>query len=405
MKMNLKVANDNGNSEQAIIINNNLVTQPNVFSEELQFKTVGDKSPAQLMPDLLSNLFVSIDSTSLSGNGMYYIGQAAMDKGTNLINMRAGADKKSSHEVPIINTLGILAGWAVKNVFNEKGELVDKIDLEVEMATALPVSEYKIDGAPEKFQNRFIENKHNVFVHVGRERVDVSIKFNFVKVLPEGTSVLFHLMSKNVEGSHIFDEFTQEYKLSGLTGKYFKDKRVLHVDIGDGTTELPITTNYDFDDQKAIGINVGIAHAIEQAKEAFVAENAGFRELTRQKFSEYLKFPDKHKRYHTIAKRYMSVTLKPIVKQIVDQVRNQLDKSYNEIDLILVYGGGSILSKDQMYPLLKEEAQERLGEDMKVMWVPVTTATLMNVKGLNELLNSKMFEQLKKMQKTLNNFA
>lgn len=398
MKMNLKVSNDNGNSEQALFINNDLVRQPNVFSEELQYKTVGDKSLSQLIPNLLENLFVSIESTVLAGSGMYYIGQSALDKGSNLINMRAGADKKSNHEVPIINTLGILAGWAVQESYNEKGILVDKLELEVDMATALPVSEFKITGSAESFRKRFAEGKHNVFVYVGRERVDVSIKFNVVKVLPEGTSVLFYLMSKKSGEDKLFNEFEKEYKLSGLKNDYFKEKRILHIDIGDGTTEMPITINYDFDDQKALGVNIGIAHAIAQAKGKFVEKTEGFRELTRQKFSDYLKYPDKHKKYHNVAKQYMNTTLKPVVKQILDNAKDQLDSAYNEIDLILVYGGGSILSKDQMYPLLKEEAEKRMGEDMKVLWIPTQSATLMNVYGLNEFINSKIFEKIKKAQ-------
>ena len=95
-----------------------------------------------------------------------------------------------------------------------------------------------------------MEGTHRVTVHLNKVRVPVSIIFDYVKAIPEATPVVFALQ-KDREGNwrsgDIFQEFVDSYELGEkFSGAYFKDKRVLHTDIGDGSTEYPITEGNKF---------------------------------------------------------------------------------------------------------------------------------------------------------------
>jgi plasmid segregation protein ParM len=54
-------------------------------------------------------------------------------------NMQVGVDLKSESELPVVNTLAVIAAFAVKKSYEEEKVLPDKIEIRVDMATALPV--------------------------------------------------------------------------------------------------------------------------------------------------------------------------------------------------------------------------------------------------------------------------
>ena len=70
--MNLKIANDNGNSEHDLIIDGKLVQQPNVFAKIMRVPNLDDVNKEYVLKNLHDNLLVSIEG------GLYYIGQRAL---------------------------------------------------------------------------------------------------------------------------------------------------------------------------------------------------------------------------------------------------------------------------------------------------------------------------------------
>ena len=66
--MNLKIANDNGNSEHDLIIDGKLVQQPNVFAKIMRVPNLDDVNKEYVLKNLHDNLLVSIEG------GLYYIG-------------------------------------------------------------------------------------------------------------------------------------------------------------------------------------------------------------------------------------------------------------------------------------------------------------------------------------------
>ncbi|GIQ62034.1 hypothetical protein PACILC2_06020 [Paenibacillus cisolokensis] len=79
-------------------------------------------------------------------------------------------------------------------------------------------------------------------------------------------------------------------------------------------------------------------------------------------------------------------------RQIIQNIRKQLTKARNEVDVICVYGGGSILMRPVLYPLLKELCDER---EIKLLYIPAAYAVTMNAQGLDAFVRGKIYEALK----------
>lgn len=65
--------------------------------------------------------------------------------------------------------------------------------------------------------------------------------------------------------------------MKDITGEYFQEKRLLHIDIGDGTTEYVVTKGYDYDNDHSSGERHGIGHAIERAKKILKMNGVFYR--------------------------------------------------------------------------------------------------------------------------------
>ncbi|WP_424767668.1 hypothetical protein [Paenibacillus sp. sgz302251] len=391
MKFHFFVGNDNGNSEHDLIIDGQLVQQPNVNCAVDELPWSEEQSPESFIKNLQDQLVVTIDSPA-ARPGMYYVGKFALESGEILDNLQIGIDLKSDMDLPVINTLAQIAAMAVKKSYEEEKKIVDQLEVEVDMATALPVTQHT-DETSAKFEKRFTSGSHHVTVHLGIMRVGVKITFPFTKVVPEATPVIFTLQ-KDAEGNwregDIFEQFLKEYGIEKkFNGSYFKDKRILHVDIGDGSTEYPITEGNKFLRQFVHGSHHGAGYAIEEALDEF-NRLIHLPNSPRQFFSDVIKNP-KHK-YHARALKTLKRPLESQVKQIVQNVKRQLTKARNEIDLICVYGGGSILMQSTLAPQLKELCAER---EMQLLYIPADYAVQLNAMGLDAFVRGKIYEALK----------
>jgi plasmid segregation protein ParM len=391
MNYHFFVGNDNGNSEHDLIIDGKLIQQPNVNCTVDELPWGEEQAPEGFIKNLQDQLVVTVDSPA-ARPGMYYVGKFALESGEILDNLQIGIDLKSDMDLPVVNTLAQIAAVAVQKAYEEEKKIPDHIDVEVDMATALPVTQHS-DETSAKFEKRFTSGSHHVTVHLGILRVAVKIVFSFTKVVPEATPVIFTLQ-KDADGNwregDIFREFVETYDIEKkFNGSYFKDKRILHVDIGDGSTEYPITEGNKFLRQFVHGSHHGAGYAIEEALDEF-NRLIHLPDSPRQFFSDVIKNA-KHK-YHARAIKTLKRPMESQVRQIVQNVKRQLTKARNEIDLVCVYGGGSILMRSILFPQLNELCTER---EMKLLYIPADYAVQMNALGLDAFVRGKIYEALK----------
>lgn len=387
-----QVGNDIGNSEQDLFVNGQLIRQPNTYIRQDRIPWVDEVNEAAFIEKIHEQLVVTIDSPEVPP-GLYFIGESAINsKNSNSANnMIVGIDRKSDSVLPVVNTIGNIAGVAVQKAFKETNAVPDSIKITVDMATAIPYEEYK-EQTGRMFESRFTEGVHRATVHVGRKRVFVELKFEFVKVLPEATPVIFALQKNKNDtwrSDGLFNPFKKKYKINGMDGKFFLDKDVLHVDIGEGTTEYPITRGSRVDSNFQHGSNNGVGYAIEEATPDF-KQAVMQTEVPRNFFSKCL--IDQDHKFHNSAVEHIRTPLQNQSRAIVANVKRQISSARNLIDVIVVYGGGSILMKDFLNPELSQIA-ERL--DIQLLYVPDKYAVTMNAEGLDLFVRGKIFSALK----------
>ncbi|MGG3806088.1 ParM/StbA family protein [Metabacillus fastidiosus] len=389
--LKLLVSNDNGNSEHSLYINNELVRQPNVLARPNEGGFIADVPAESLVPNLLNNIDVTILSPSVRFNRRYYIGHQAINSKFQPTSMNVSLDKKYKHDLPIINTIGVLAAKAVMNHFNKTKIIPAELNVSVDMLTALPIEQWNPENA-KVFKDRFSEKPHTVTVHINGTDSTVKLNFDMVKVAPEGTPALFSIvydMNGEYNKGKMFEQFKEDYGKE-ITGEYLLGKRILHVDIGDGTCDTPVTDGFNLDRRHVSGCNNGVGHAITEAMRVFLKDNPTLTKTSRQKYSEYLK--DTTHQYHEEAVACFNDAMLTQAEFIFEHFRNVISYFDNEVDVIAVYGGGSILMREILYPLLKEVADDLSKE---LLWVPEEVAPLMNVNGLQVILNKQTKKEVK----------
>jgi len=360
---NKRIANDNGNGEHKIIIDGEFYRYPNTYKVLHTVRQDIDETVESAIHKLEDRMEVEITSKALqkeAGTKRYFIGKVAVQTGgSGSTTMNIRNVKKHEEDLPIVNTLGIIAVNAVKEHYKKVGKLEDAETIETvcDMSTALPVYIFS-EEAEKFFAERFMNHVHQVRVYVANITVNVKITFRYVRV---------------------------------LRGKYFTEKRMLHVDIGSGTTELVYTTGYKPNIDMSTGEEFGIGQAIENSIPALKKKLTGVK-LHRQIVGEYLR--DKNADFHDVAKECLQGPKQQTANELFDLIENHVQTIGYQVDVISVYGGGSILLNDVLYNMLVEY-YKNTPKKIEILWVPEEFAVEMNARGLQIYNEAKMDELIK----------
>ncbi len=397
-EIKLKVGADNGNSEQDIIINGTQLQQADVYGRVVGKLNLEDLDQEKFMNDLENNLVIGIVGSRYVNSGEFYVGNYTLRGRASVRNTEVGADNnKTNSEVVYLNVIGQIAAYAVKKAY--KGDkTVNDVEVTVDMTTALPITQYDKREA-ERFAEKFMDGEHRLTVKTPEKDYFVNIKFNFVKVIPEGVTTTFAIAGGAEE---IFKTYNKKVKenltkntkdslyLEELNTPYFakQQRRILHISIGESTTEYPITDGLAFDPNFVQGSNNGNGHAIKKALPLF---NNEFRcNYSRQQFSDVVKNPNHKFNQDTI--NYLMGPLEDEAEEIYRNAVDELERANNEVDVIMIYGGGSILMREFLEPRLEEVARRIRS---KILYIDKEHAVTLESKGLYNFTNSAIFKALK----------
>ena len=381
--LSFKVANDNGNNEQDMFINDYAVRQPNVYAKSSFLPNFEESSTEGVLKDIHNNLFVTIEGSS------YFIGSYALRSGKPCRSIEVGTDNnKVSSNIVYVNTLAHIAGEAAKVAYLSEAPIDQQIEVKVEMATSLPVSYYSKEQG-KIFASKFANKAHLVTVYAGAAEISVKIMFDFVKIIPEG-----------VTAAHAFcchKEYFETYNKSHsdkITCEFMKTARVLHIAIGEGTTEFPVTYNgLAFDPNFIVGTNNGNGHAIDRVLIPFQKE-FGLRGFTRQEYSEVLK--DETHNYHETAMQFIETALEDEAYAILSEAKNVIQATHNNISVVCVYGGGSIMMRKALETSLQDFCDRAR---IKLLYIDAEDAVMLKAVGLNEFVHSDLFQKIKQATK------
>lgn len=374
--MFFKVANDAGNSEQDMVINGKYITNPSVFARVPHLPKLDEVSIDYVADNIHDELIVGIEG------GLYYVGSYAMRSNAHCRSITAGVDNdKVSSDIVYVNTLAHIAGEAFAQTYANGKEVPKVINVKVDMATAIPVSYYSSTKA-EEFADKFMRKEHVVNLYVGPRELIVMITFVFVKAIPEGVTAAHAFLAN--------PELFSEPGKAAAPVETIKNSRILHVAIGEVTTEFPVTKGISFKPDFIRGTNNGNGHAMARIMEDFKSR-FGLMSLTRQDISHYIR--DTNHKYHGDAMEMLMPALEDEAEDIFEMAKQVISEANNEIDVVAVYGGGSILMKEALKSRLQaycERARIRLLyiEDPK-------TAVLLEAMGLDAFVNGTLFKKLK----------
>lgn len=375
MEVKLMVANDIGNSEQDLIINGKVITNPNVYAHVVKMPKVDDKKVEDIIEDIHNNLIVGIDGQT------YFVGNYALASNMLCRSIEVGPNNdKVDSPIVFINTLAHIAGEALARQFAENAKALRKervLRVCADMATAVPASQYTLERA-DIFEKKFTDKEHVVQVFVGPEQFTVMLSFGCVKCISEGVTASHAFIA---QPEAFFDDYTADE---------LKNMRILHVAIGEGTTEFPITTgvawNRNFVEGTANGNGRAIDRVIDDFKRDFSLEH-----ITRQDFSRYVR--DKHHKYHKEAIGYLMPALEEEAVAILQKAEQVIRSANNEVDIVAVYGGGSILMKEYLKPRLEEYCQ-RIRTDLLYI-EDEEQAVMLEAYGLDAFINSPLFAYIR----------
>jgi len=380
--MKLIVGNDIGNSVTKMYVGEKLIKQPSVIKRLFVKPDVTETDVKTNVTNLLDEMIVNVTSGAIKRNGLYFVGTRANITADKVENMNIRLGGKHKHDIPIIMTLSMIAAQSIKTSFGANGRLPAEMSLTVGMTSAIPASEYSQEKA-RTLEGRFTSGTHVVVVYVGDQLVTVKITFDQVKVTQEGVPALYALIEAKPEILEIFKETYKE--VASFTVKDFRGKNILHVDIGDGTTEYIYMKGMNPINDACSGERRGVGHATEEAIKMLKEHQNGHLNINRQQFMEIYKDPTHN--LHEDAVRFMEEARYIEAQKIVEDVKERyMTYTAGNVDYIMVYGGGSIQFFEELFEELREFADE---VHCKLLYIPAKFAVNMNARGM-KVLNEKV---------------
>lgn len=201
----------------------------------------------------LDGIHIKVHSPALKeNNGIFRIGNLAT-KSINATELDPGSSK-SEEDQTLIMLFATLALDAVReNNSNAFPRTKNIIDANYTLGTGLPLREVK-EGKDAGYRSKLVGSVHQVefLVTPKYQGLKVNIKFDEVKVYPEGFAAFINLVLDN----------------SGkIINKDLIDKRILIQDIGGLSTDIAVIKNRNVDDDKAQGFNLGVSESLEAIRE------------------------------------------------------------------------------------------------------------------------------------------
>ncbi|MEH7415983.1 ParM/StbA family protein [Neobacillus drentensis] len=285
----------------------------------------------------LDGIHIKVHSPALKENNVIYrVGNLAT-KTDNATELDPGSSK-SEEDQTLIMLLATLALDAVQQTGFPKVKNV--IDASYTLGTGLPLREVK-EGKDAGYRSRLVGNVHQVefLVTPKYQGLKVNIKFNEVKVYPEGFAAYINLVMDN--GLKIIN-------------KDLIDKRILIQDIGGLSTDIAVIKNRNVDDDKAQGFNLGVSESLEAIREEIRIKHGVELDsrrdvveiITRKNDRNHIMVKGSRTSVHDITDRI----LLDLAKKQYRLLRNVWQKN-SQTEICYFVGGGSHVLKDYIKTL------------------------------------------------------
>lgn len=345
--------------------------------------------------NFLDHLDISISSSEVRDSGRFLVGPAAVNSQLPLTSFDVNDfGGKSEDDLSLILSLSLIAGKRVADAYRAGEPLTEPLQVTVNMATALPVTEGKRKGVEDAYVARYKNQKHTVTFHNFKDPITVTIQFNEVYVGLEGEVALFYLRysSKEVR-EKLFSQFKADYPEIAAQvnpNMLVKVTELLGVDIGDGSTDINIFSNGKANAAVSSSLLKGYGNTLNEAIRVLQAEQMNFE--SRAQLQDYLtqEVTPFAKAHQQRVQQVVYNQLNPFADQILQEVSNVMRQGGTKVALAYVFGGGAVPMHDHSY--LPEKLAEKLkrfngGDPIPVIWLPADLTQIINELALDFVLH------------------
>ncbi|TLS35383.1 ParM/StbA family protein [Pseudalkalibacillus caeni] len=310
---------------------------PNVIARDIEDRPVigiedlNEKDP-------LDGIHIRVHSPALKeNNAIYRVGNLAT-KSDNATELDPGSSKSEEDQTLIMLFASIALDAAKHEGMFKKSNNV--IDASYTLGTGLPLREVK-EGKDVGYRSQLLGSVHQVefLVTPKYQGVKVNIKFDEVKVYPEGFAAYINLVMDND---------------LNIINKDLIDKRILIHDIGGLSTDIAVIKDRNVDDDKAQGFNLGVSESLEAIREEIRSKH-GVELDSRRDVVEIL--TKKNDRNHIMVKGSRTSVhditdriLLELAKKQYRLLRNVWQKN-SQTEICYFVGGGSMVLKDYLKTL------------------------------------------------------
>ncbi|GEN88912.1 ParM/StbA family protein [Oceanobacillus sp. FSL W8-0428] len=309
---------------------------PNVVAPDLEDRPVIGIEELD-NKEVLDNIHIRIHSPALSENNIIYrVGNLAT-KTTNSQELDPGSSKSEEDQTLVMLFAALALDAVSSDAFKEKNDVYDAL---YTLGTGLPLREVK-EGKDVGYRSRLLGSVHQIefLVTPKHQGKKVNIKFDEVKVYPEGFAAYVNLIMDN------------DLK---VINKELIDKQILIQDIGGLSTDIAVIRNRNVDDDKAQGFNIGVSESLEQIREEIRSKHGVELDsrrdvvdiITRKNDRNHIMVKGSRTNVHDITDHI----LLELAKKEYRYLRNVWSRN-SQTEICYFVGGGSAVLKDYIKAL------------------------------------------------------
>ena len=312
---------------------------PNVIAQDIEDRPViGIEELDNQEPT--EGIHIRLHSPILKdNNSIYRVGKLATKSG-NSTELDPGSNK-SEEDQTLVMLLSALALDAArdenKKVFKRTNNVIEAT---YTLGTGLPLREVK-EGKDVGYRSQLLGSVHQVefLVTPKYQGLKVNIKFDEVKVYPEGFAAFINLVMDND---------------LNIINKELIDKQILIQDIGGLSTDVAVIKNRKVDDDKAQGFNLGVSESLDEIREEIFSRHGVELDsrldvvdiITKKNDRNHIMVKGSRTSVHDIVDRI----LLELAKKQYRHLRNVWQRN-SQTEICYFIGGGSIVLKDYLKTL------------------------------------------------------
>lgn len=400
INLTMAVANDNGNGFAKTYLryedgSEDVNITPSIFAPVSGQGYIPDLDQSNL-EDFSKSMEVVIKSTAIKSTSEYLVGESAINSGNALksYNVEANTGKAES-DITVIVPFTKIAYAALTHSVVKMKSIPSIINVNItHFITCLPIREYSNANKRELLRKRLTKGKHTVTVKSLKQDVKVIISFdpNNTSIYPEGIAAQIGLIysSDNYPAYRNDDIYNQSPYADGR--EYYQSGNTLLIDIGDGTTDISIMDGTH--PQKGLGVNtslsLGAGTAAAAASDQLSIDYPQIGHYNRSVFLEHALKDTKEGQ--TLRDKYLEPQINLLISSIEAEVAKEFKKMNNDINTIVVLGGGSNLftAKNKANFQAMLDSINPLADHQQIWWIDSKHNQFLNLDGLRVFLSSKM---------------